>query len=293
MGFWSTLADIGNGIWNAITGVAPVVTAGVATYDQIKTNEINNEILRDNNRINELNYQLQRDNLNYQKSLQQTMFGREDTSVQRRVADLTAAGLSPTLAAGSGASAGPVVSTRAPQMDKKQLKLATMSSLANVQTLIANQQKAQTEADIAKTHLEQEKMNTQFYRSRGLAPVQANQSWQQHLVNLIAPMLENKVALPILGSATSSLGEAVNRAITNTSLHDVNTADFEIVENGNKVINKKTGAYLTTMQAGYLKQKHLYQQWIQEGFTPDVLKALRMFSAQTTTRVHGGSGRKF
>lgn len=56
-------------------------------------------------------------NMEYQKALQKTMFQREDTAVQRRVADLRAAGLSPTLAAGSAASAGPTVATQAPQFD--------------------------------------------------------------------------------------------------------------------------------------------------------------------------------
>lgn len=64
-----------------------------------------------------MNYKAQKKQLQYQKQLQKQIFAREDNAHQRAVADLRAAGLSPTLAAGSASNAGQVVSTEAPQID--------------------------------------------------------------------------------------------------------------------------------------------------------------------------------
>lgn len=98
--------------------------------------------------IEKKNFALQKEKFDYDKALQQTMFQREDTSVQRRMADLQSAGLSKTLAAGSSAQAGPVISTIAPQMGTKSIEY---KSQAVDQALGIAMDMARQRADISKT----------------------------------------------------------------------------------------------------------------------------------------------
>ncbi len=129
---------------------------------------------------NKKNFDLQKENLAYQKDLQKQIFSREDNAVQRRVADLVSAGLSPTLAAGSAAGAGSVVSTSAPQ---RKSNFESMMALASVGTALANQQKAITEAENARLSYLQNKMNTDYFRKNGISPIEANMDLSQLLVN--------------------------------------------------------------------------------------------------------------
>lgn len=103
--------------------------------------------------VNHENFQAQQRQYNYQKRLQSEIFSREDSAIMRRVADLQNAGLSPVLAAGSGAGSGAIASTRAPEKGfNPDVAIAVMNMIKmkeDISNTVAQRRLIESQADLA------------------------------------------------------------------------------------------------------------------------------------------------
>ena len=109
-------------------------------------------------------YQQQQE-FNYAKDIQKQIFEREDNAVQRRVADLEKTGLSKTLAVGTGAGAGSVVSTHLsnignPTSNVQKPSLTFQNSLLDVLKSVEEIKGIKEQIEVAKAQKERIKAGT-------------------------------------------------------------------------------------------------------------------------------------
>lgn len=101
------------------------------------------------------------------EKLQKQVWAREDNAVQRRAADMEAAGLSKTLAAGGSAQAGPVVSMNAPQWEGENpanvFQNAKMQAM-QLQTVDSQNKLLMYQADKAKADAEKQNMENDIIK---------------------------------------------------------------------------------------------------------------------------------
>lgn len=262
---WAALAQAGGSLTGAILN----------HFDQQELTRLQNNNARDqlalgrqqldfNKSVAERNFANQEMQFQYQKELNQLMMDREDNAIQRRVADLKQAGLSP-LMAGDGAQAGQLLSGNAPQFDPSGINQAygnlqsakqdyAQRQLATAQFKLQSKlQIAQLSADLMGALQQYQKNKLDYQYQKGLNDYVAvhgyrNLNWQSELVNVLSKLVGN--------TNLSSVGDKLNNSITAGKNEFANVVhDFQ---NLISVPKESKDSTLNFMQYGSVKKESKY-----------------------------------
>ena len=189
------------------------------------------------------NYMAQKSQASYQKDMQKKAWEREDNAVQRRKADLLAAGLSPVLAAGSAATTMAPIRIEAPQMDTAAIATASKTLTDGMMTALAMKQGAasitKTAAETANIQAQQHKteVETEFMTQNNPTVIESNKI-ARDVANATKPANVNRAFAEVKGINLDNANRILDSKIKNLQ---VTNAEIDIVKNRISVTAARMG----------------------------------------------------
>ena len=189
------------------------------------------------------NYLGQKDQNRYNTKMQEKAWEREDAAAQRRKADLSAAGLSPVLAAGSAATTMAPIRLEAPQLDTAAIANAGKTVTDSMMQALAMKQGAasitKTAAETANIQAQQTKteVETEFMKENNPTVIEANKI-ARDVANATKPATVQRAFQEVKGVNLDNANKIIDNKIKN--LH-VTNAEIDIVKNRISVTAARMG----------------------------------------------------